>query len=145
MLSSRFKDALVSTILLMLSRLVKLFFIHLIDHSKGTLSYSRAKKLALSSTPIEESNFRLIILELTSCSHLAERFLAHMFGKMVPRKQLKSHIWILLTISLSLKKKKEQLRTKQIGSSTNVPALTSLLWTKQRLRDNSDSIFTKVV
>lgn len=129
----------------MLSRLVKLFFIHLIDHSRDTLSYSRAKKLALSSTGIEESNFRLIILELISCSHHAERFLAHMFGKMVPRKQLKSHIWILHTISLSLKKKKEQLRTKQTGSSTHVPALTSLLWTRLRLRDNTDSIFTKVV
>jgi len=145
MLSSRSKDALVSTILLMLSRLVKLFFIHSIDHSRGTLSYSRARRLALSSTRIDESNSRPIILELISCSHHAERFLAHMFGKTVPRKQLKSHIWISPIISLSQKKKKEQLRTKQTGSSTHVPALTSLLWTKLRLRDNSDSIFTKVV
>lgn len=145
MLSSRSKDALVSTILLMLSRLVKLFFIHSIDHSRGTLSCSRARRLALSSTRIEESNSRPIILELISCSHHAERFLAHMFGKMVPRKQLKSHIWILPIISLLLKKKKEQLRTKQTGSSTNAPALTSLSWTKLKPRDNSDSIFTKVV
>ena len=81
--------------LLMLSRLASVSFILLIDQLKLVLINLKAKRLKSLLMKIEESSFKLIILELTLFLLHAEKYSDLMFGKMVQRKLLKSHILIL--------------------------------------------------
>ena len=72
------------------------------EDTRGTLFHDIAiilkeRKLMLSSMEIEESNYKLIILELISYLLPAEKFLVHTSGKMVLRKPSTWHIWISLT------------------------------------------------
>ena len=81
-------ESLVPTRLLMPSRLENAFCIFLIDHLRDTLNTSKERKPMWSSMLIEESNYKLIILELISYLLHAEKFLVHISGKMVLRKLL---------------------------------------------------------
>jgi hypothetical protein len=91
------QESLDLTISLMPLRLENAFYIFLIDHLRDSPIILKERKLMLSSMEIEESNYKLIILELISYLLPAEKFLVHTSGKMVLRKPLTWLIWILLT------------------------------------------------
>ena len=85
-------DAQVLMKLLMLSKSEGVCFTFLTDLSKATWSCTRERQWVSKLMLLEESNFKLITLELISSSQHAGKSLVHMFGNMVPRRPLNRHI-----------------------------------------------------
>lgn len=88
-LSSKFKDVLELTMLSMPLKSVRLFCTPLIDHLKATSNSTKAKKSISKLIPREGSSFKPITLEPILYSHPVERSLAHTYGKMVLKSQLR--------------------------------------------------------
>jgi len=108
------------------------------------LSFSKARKLMFKLTGLEDHNCNHIIPALTLYLLLAEKFLVHMFGRMVLKKLLNKHILTSLTSKVYQKKKKEKLKIKLTELSIHAVKLAKVLWINQRQRKYMDSVYIKV-
>jgi hypothetical protein len=108
------------------------------------LSFSKGRKFMLKLTGLEDHNCNHIILALTLYLLLAEKFLVHMFGRMVLKKLLNKLILTSLTSKVYQKKKKEKLKIKLTELSIHAVKLAKVLWINQRQRKYMDSVYIKV-